>query len=91
MHAPQVEEYSAADAETLELPESSERAALDDPFARLEHGDVDKRRAAAARERLAELREDSAVKYKNDYEMNKALRRDMRCGVSPSIVVPSVV
>ncbi|KAK9828722.1 hypothetical protein WJX72_001716 [[Myrmecia] bisecta] len=72
------EEFTAEDAETLELPEKAEAAKLDDPFFRLEHGTEDNRKARIAVDRLVELHDDSEAKYRNDYEMNKALRRQVR-------------
>ena len=76
----QAESYTAADAETMELPDGDEAAvqAKSDPFARLEKGVEDKRRGREGAERIAELREDSAAKYRDDYTMNKALRRQLR-------------
>ena len=56
----------------MELPDK------EDAFARLEKGVEDKRRGREGAERLAELREDSAAKYKDDYTINKALRRQLR-------------
>ena len=76
----QAESYTAADAETMELPDKEEGAAQarEDPFVRLEKGVEDKRRGREGAERLAELHEDSAAKYKDDYTINKALRRQLR-------------
>ena len=76
----QAESYTAADAETMELPDKEEGAAQaqPDPFARLEKGVEDRRRGREGAERIAELREDSAAKYKDDYTINKALRRQLR-------------
>lgn len=72
------ETWTAADAETMELPDSADRPKLDDPFAKLEHGNEDKRRGWDARERLTDLYSDSAAKFKDDYATNKQLRRVMR-------------
>lgn len=74
----QLETYTAQDAETLELPDSEEAPAKDDPFSKLEKGVEDRRRGREGAERLAELREDSEAKYKDDYTINKALRRQLR-------------
>jgi Saf4/Yju2 protein len=75
----QEETWTAADAETMELPDSDERPKLNDPFAKLEHGNDDARRGRDARNRLTELYSDSAAKFQDDYATNKALRRAMRC------------
>ena len=82
----QAESYTAADAGTMELPDSEEAAvqAKNDPFARLEKGVEDKQRGREGAERIAELREDSAAKYQDDYTMNKALRRQLRYAPSPA-------
>jgi hypothetical protein len=76
----QAESYTAADAEVMELPDKEEGAAMAavDPLARLEKGIEDKRRGCEGAERVAELREDSEAKYKDDYTINKALRRQLR-------------
>lgn len=74
----QEETWTAADAETMELPDSADRPKLDDPFAKLEHGNDDKRQGRDARERLTDLYSDSAAKFKDDYATNKQLRRAMR-------------
>ena len=76
----QAESYTAADAETMELPDNEDGAAQakNDPFARLEKGVEDKRRGREGAERIAELREDSSAKYEDDYAINKALRRQLR-------------
>ena len=89
-HLVQAESYTAADAETMELPDKEEEAAQaqPDPFARLEKGVEDKRRGREGAERIAELREDSAAKYKDDYTINKALRRQLRCNVPAIIFCP---
>ena len=77
----QAESYTAADAETIELPEKEEETAqaVPDPFAKLEKGVEDRRRGREGAERIAELRADSEAKYKDDYSINKALRRQLRC------------
>ena len=76
----QAESYTAADAEVIELPDKEEGAAMTaaDPLARLEKGIEDKLRGREGAERVAELREDSEAKYKDDYTINKALRRQLR-------------
>ena len=90
-HMAQAESYTAADAETMELPDKEEEGAAQaqpDPFARLEKGVEDRRRGREGAERIAELREDSAAKYKDDYTINKALRRQLRYVLSASIECP---
>lgn len=64
----------------MELPDKEEGAAQarEDPFARLEKGVEDRRRGREGAKRIAELREDSAAKYQDDYTVNKALRRQLR-------------
>lgn len=76
----QAESYTAADAEVIELPDKEEGAATAtaDPLARLEKGVEDKQRGREGAERVAGLREDSEAKYKDDYTINKALRRQLR-------------
>ena len=71
----------------MELPETEEAAvqAKNDPFARLEKGVEDKQRGREGAERIAELREDSAAKYMDDYTMNKALRRQLRYAPWPAV------
>ncbi len=73
----------------MELPDKEEEAAgaQPDPFARLEKGVEDRRRGREGAERIAELRDDSAAKYKDDYTINKALRRQLRY-VFPAMNVP---
>jgi coiled-coil domain-containing protein 130 len=62
----------------MELETAAERAVLDDPLARLEHGIEDKLRAKETRSRLLELRADAEAKYADDYAINKALRAKNR-------------
>ena len=71
----------------MELPDTEETAvqAKNDPFARLEKGVEDKQRGREGAERIAELREDSAAKYMDDYTMNKALRRQLRHVPCPAV------
>ena len=87
----QAELYTAADAETMELPDKEDGAAQakEDPFARLEKGVEDRRRGREGAERIAELREDSNAKYRDDYTINRALRRQLRCGIPAADVSPS--
>ena len=77
----QEEGYTAEDAETMELPdpEAASAAAANDPFVRLERGQEDGARGRRGAERLAELRDDARAKFAQDYAINKALRRQLRC------------
>ncbi|CAL8471533.1 g11075 [Coccomyxa elongata] len=72
------EAYTAEAAETLELPDSEQAQAKDDPFSKLEQRVEDRKRGIAGADRLAELLEDSEAKMKDDYTNNKALRRQLR-------------
>ncbi|PRW57360.1 Coiled-coil domain-containing 130 [Chlorella sorokiniana] len=73
-----VESFDAEKAGTVEL-DPSKRDQLDaDPLARLEHSGEDKRKALATYTQIAALQEDSTAKHKDDYALNKALRRQMR-------------
>ena len=67
----------------MELETAAERAVLDDPLARLEHGIEDKRRAKETRSRILELRADAELKYADDYAANKALRAKNRSAKPP--------
>ena len=58
-----METFDAEAAGTVELDPSA-RDALADPFAKLEHVDSDKRRAAATYTQIAALQEDSTAKHK---------------------------
>mmetsp|Transcript_807 Transcript_807/g.2490 ORF Transcript_807/g.2490 Transcript_807/m.2490 type:complete len:335 (+) Transcript_807:475-1479(+) len=73
-----VETWTAADAETMELPDSKEKPDMSDPFARMEHGEEDRRQGRRLRHRLVELRADADIKFGDDYAANKALRNAMR-------------
>jgi len=74
----QAEEYTAADAEVMELMDQHDREKLDDPLSKLEHHTDVMIKKKAQNERLVDLRDDSTAKYKNDYEMNKLLRKNLR-------------
>ena len=74
----QAEEYTAADAEVMELMDQHDREKLDDPLSKLEHHTDVMIRKKAQNERLVDLRDDSNAKYKNDYGMNKLLRKNLR-------------
>eukprot|EP00887_Chlorella_sp_A99_P002693 scaffold6.g2693.t1 len=74
-----VESFRAEDIGTVELESAEERhAKLADPFSALEHAEADKRAAAATRSDVATLRAESEARHARDYELNKALRRQMR-------------
>ena len=76
--ASQVEEYTAADAEVMEVMDQHDKEKLDDPLSKLEHNTEVMARKKLQNERLLDLRDDSAAKYKNDYAMNKLLRKNLR-------------
>lgn len=78
----QAEEYTSADAEVMELMDQHDKEKLNDPLAKLEHGNEVMARKKAQNARLLDLRDDSADKYKNDYEMNKLLRKNLRYSVT---------
>lgn len=50
----------------------------DDPFQKLEQGDQDRKRGRSLGRRVAELFHDSNAKFKDDYAINKRLRRENR-------------
>ena len=77
----QAETWTAESAETIELPDKDEEEAaapLGDPFYKLERGETDKRKGRELGARVAELFHDSNEKFKDDYSINKALRRNNR-------------
>lgn len=75
----QIEAFTAEDAETIELPDDNERAALSaDPLARLERSTLQAQAAASGRAQLLSLAEESELKHKDDYKLNKALRAKLR-------------
>lgn len=75
----QAEAYTAEDAGVMELDDPAEAAAAArDPFTKLERGDADKRKAAEAARELSMLVADSRVKHRDDYAINKELRRRNR-------------
>ena len=61
----------------LDDPEEAAAAARD-PFRKLERGDADKRKAREAAQQLSMLVADSRVKHRDDYAINKELRRRNR-------------
>ena len=75
----QEETYTAEDAGTHELPDREESGRPADVLQRLEAATVDRRRGLEGAERLAELLKDAGAKFGDDYAMNKALRRRLRC------------
>ncbi len=81
----QAEEYTAADAEVMELMDQHDREKLDDPLSKLEHHTDVMVKKRAQNERLIDLKDDSNAKYKNDYEMNKLLRKNLRCVLRPHL------
>lgn len=79
----QAEEYTSADAEVMELMDQHDKEKLDDPLAKLEHGNAIMARKKAQNARLLDLKDDSTAKYKNDYAMNKLLRKNLRYASVP--------
>ena len=75
----QEETYTAEDAGTHELPDREESGRPADVLQRLEAATEDRRRGLEGAERIAELLKDAGAKYGDDYAMNKALRRRLRC------------
>jgi len=75
----QEEGYTAEDAGTHELPDREAAGRPGDALARLEAATEDRRRGLEGAERLAELAKDAQARFGDDYAMNKALRRRLRC------------
>lgn len=73
-----VEAYNPEDAGTVELDPAARSAKLADPLAKLEHEGEDVQRAVERRVDLETLKEDSAVRHRDDYDLNKRLRSQMR-------------
>lgn len=74
-----MESYEAEDAQTLEIPDAKERAAIAaDPLASLERTTLQAQAAAAGRQQLVGLAQDSEAKHKDDYALNRVLREGMR-------------
>ncbi|MEW5297728.1 MAG: hypothetical protein WDW38_006908 [Sanguina aurantia] len=73
-----VEEYTAASAEVIDLGDSADKAALSDPFYRLEHGSEVTRRTSSAAQALAALVDAQDVRHHDPYSINKALRARLR-------------
>jgi coiled-coil domain-containing protein 130 len=72
---------TAAQAETPELKDDATAERLEsDALFRLEHGEADKRRAAAAKTVEARLRVISDRNHRDDYDVNKLLRARARVG-----------
>ncbi len=74
-----VESYKAEDAQTVEIPDAAERAAVSaDPLARLEHSTASAARAAGGRATLVALARDAAARGTDPYSLNKQLRAALR-------------
>lgn len=73
-----VEEYTAADAEVMELADDEEKAKLNDPFYKLEAGEAAKVKAVQTKGQLIELKDACDEKHKDNYSLNKALRAQLR-------------
>eukprot|EP00803_Ostreobium_quekettii_P004260 evm.model.scf_468.13 EVM.evm.TU.scf_468.13 scf_468:73223-76768(+) len=74
-----VDEYSAADAQVIELSTAEEREERrTDPLKRLEHKTVAQRKAKAEHHALAALREETTMKSRHDADLNRLIRRQHR-------------
>eukprot|EP00245_Coleochaete_scutata_P016007 TRINITY_DN732_c0_g1_i1.p1 TRINITY_DN732_c0_g1~~TRINITY_DN732_c0_g1_i1.p1 ORF type:complete len:352 (-),score=66.51 TRINITY_DN732_c0_g1_i1:229-1284(-) len=73
-----VETYDAAEAGVAELPAEEEKEKLEDPFYRLEHGNVDKQKAKVAAPLILQLQAASDMKHSDPFNRNRALRADLR-------------
>lgn len=74
-----VEEFTAEAVETAELKSRDEvEAARANPFSRLETGLADVQRARAAAPTVAELQRMQTERSRDDYTLNKQLRRGLR-------------
>lgn len=74
-----VEQYDADDAQTIELPDANERAAIAaDPLASLERKTVQAEQAAQGRQQLQVLAVQSNERNLDSYNLNKQLRAAMR-------------
>jgi hypothetical protein len=75
----QVENYDSEAAQTIELPDASERAAIAaDPLASLERKTVQAQAAAEGKQQLVRLAVDSNAKHKDEFALNKQLRAKLR-------------
>mmetsp|Transcript_31132 Transcript_31132/g.69199 ORF Transcript_31132/g.69199 Transcript_31132/m.69199 type:complete len:447 (-) Transcript_31132:278-1618(-) len=73
------ESYTAADAEVIELAAEEEREKLrSDALYRLEHGEAAKQRARSAAEQIADLQDLKESTSRDDYQVNKLLRAQLR-------------
>ena len=77
----QEESYTAEDAGTFELPDREQSGRPADVLERLEAATEDRRRGLEGAERIAKLLKDAEAKFSDDYTMNKALRRRLRCAL----------
>lgn len=75
----QEESYTAEDPGTFELPDREQSGRPADVLERLEAATEDRRRGLEGAERISELLKDAEAKFSDDYTMNKALRRRLRC------------
>lgn len=74
-----IEQYDADDAQTLELPDANERAAIAaDPLASLERKTIHAQQAAEGRQQLQVLAVQSNDRNQDPYNLNKQLRAAMR-------------
>ncbi|GAX82928.1 hypothetical protein CEUSTIGMA_g10355.t1 [Chlamydomonas eustigma] len=73
------EEYTAADAEVIELTDEKEREQLRaDPLYRLEHGENIKIKALSGAEAIAEIQDRNEAAHYDNYGVNKLLRTRLR-------------
>eukprot|EP00882_Tetradesmus_deserticola_P008306 GHRQ01008756.1.p1 GENE.GHRQ01008756.1~~GHRQ01008756.1.p1 ORF type:complete len:304 (+),score=118.81 GHRQ01008756.1:74-913(+) len=74
-----VETYDADDAQTVELPDANERAAVSaDPLASLERKTIQAQQAAEGRAQLTVLAQQSEQRHRDGYSLNKQLREALR-------------
>ncbi|KAK2080480.1 hypothetical protein QBZ16_000333 [Prototheca wickerhamii] len=72
------ESFNAEDAGTVELASAAERESRRDPLSSLDRDLEDRTRAAEANRAVATLQRESTARYRDDYDMNRKLRRAMR-------------
>lgn len=72
------EDFDVEDAETFALPADEDRAKLADPFYRLEHQNTDMQKKKEAEPVLVRLQKVSDSRHSDDYNINRALRAQLR-------------
>ena len=74
-----MEQYDAEDAQTIELPDANERAAIAaDPLASLERKTIQAQAAAEGKQQLVQLAVEANAKHKDEFALNKQLRAKLR-------------